>query len=78
MYSYSEFKKILNKNYGFSEKEIFYIIGVFFDKTNGFTHSHEEEFYDLREHEIVHVKWSVESFGWDYQVYDTELKCCKY
>lgn len=77
MYSYEDFKKKLDRTYGFSEKEIFYIIGVFFDKTDGFTHRYKETFYDLRKHEIITIEWSHETFGWDYEIYDSEERCYK-
>ena len=68
MYSYTEFKKMLDYNYGFSQKEIFYIIGVLFDKTDGFTKTHKEKFYDLRENTIIYIEWAIDTYGWDIEV----------
>ena len=68
MYSYKEFKKLLDRTYGFSEKEIFYIIGVFFDKTYGFTITHEETFYDLKDNAIVYIEWSIDTYSWGIEV----------
>lgn len=68
MYSYIEFKKLLDYTYGFSEKEIFYIIGILFDKTDGFKRTHKEKFYDLRENAVVYIEWSIDTYGWDIEV----------
>lgn len=68
MYSYTEFKKLLDYTYGFSEKEIFYIIGVLFDKTDGFTRTYKEKFYGLRENAVVYIEWAIDTYGWDIEI----------
>ena len=66
--SYTEFKRSLHYTYGFSEKEIFYIIGVLFDKTDGLTRTHKEKFYNLKENAVVYIEWSIDTYGWDIEV----------
>jgi hypothetical protein len=68
MCSYTEFKKELKNIHDISEKEIFYIVGVMFEKTNGFSESHKEKFYGLRENTVFDIKWSIDSYGWDIEV----------
>lgn len=68
MYSYTEFKKELKNIHGISEKEIFYIVGVMFEKTDGFSESHTERFYNLKENAVFDIKWSIDSYGWDIEV----------
>ena len=58
MYSYSEFKRKLDYTYGLSEKDIFYIIGVFFEETNGFQKSCNKKFYNLIADKVIKVYWS--------------------
>ena len=68
MYSYTEFKEILDDLYDFSEKEIFYIIGMLFDKTDGFKRSHREKFYNLKADAVVYIEWSIKTYGWDIEI----------
>lgn len=68
MYSYTEFKQVLKRVYGLSERDIFYIIGVMFDKTEGFTSSHKEKCYDFKENAVFYIEWSKETYGWDIEV----------
>ena len=65
--SYTEFKRSLRYIYGFSEKEIFYIIGVLFDKTDGFTRIHKEKFYNLKENAVIYIEWSID-YSWDIEI----------
>lgn len=66
--SYTEFKRTLDYTYGFSEKEIFYIIGILFEKTDGFERSHKEIFYGLRRNTVFHIEWSKDTYGWDIEI----------
>ena len=68
MYSYTEFKQVLKRIYGLSESDIFYIIGVMFDKTEGFTSSHKEKCYHFKENAVFYIEWSKETYGWNIEV----------
>lgn len=70
MYSYSEFKRALKYTFGLSDKDIYYIIGVFFDETNGFQHSYSKRFYTLSVDKVVYVKWLVSAYEWHIEIYD--------
>ena len=64
MLSYIDFKKYL-KRLGFSEMEIFYIIGVFFEETEGFTKTLSKIFYNIGGYTSVHIDWDLSTYGWD-------------
>lgn len=66
--SYTEFKRELDYIHGISEKEIFYIIGIMFEKTNGFTWSHKEKFYGLKENAVFYIEWSYDNYSWSIEV----------
>ncbi len=72
MYSYSEFKKVLENTLGLLEKDIFYIIGIFFEETDGFQKSSYKTFYNLNIDKIVKVFWSASSYEWRVEIYDHE------
>lgn len=64
-YSYLEFKKELERTCGLSEREMYYIIGVFFDKTDGYTKPYSKAFYNIHGHTNLLVSWSPNSYGWN-------------
>jgi hypothetical protein len=67
-YSYSELKRELERTCGLSEKEIYYIIGIFFDKTDGYQMSHTEVFYGIKENTNICVSWTKDTYSWDIEV----------
>lgn len=67
-YSYSEFKRELEHTCGLSENEIYYIIGIFFDKTDGYQMSHKEVFYGIKGNTNICISWSKDSYGWNIEI----------
>ena len=65
MYSYTQFKFRLNHQHGLSRRDIYYIIGVFFEFTDGFTKAYERPFYDVKQGKVIYVSWSPKDYAWN-------------